>query len=85
MANSLNFLNAIACSITGHQMEISHVVNDRVNELCCKNCGKQMTTNIYGEIVPLNDHYARINRSLNQLARKKRLRTPKPAQTVRAA
>jgi hypothetical protein len=56
-------------------MEISHVVNERVNELCCKNCGKQITNNIYGEIVPLNEHYERINQALAQLARKKRLRT----------
>ncbi|BAO54953.1 hypothetical protein NMS_0944 [Nonlabens marinus S1-08] len=32
-----------------------------------------MTNNIYGEIVPLNDRYERINRSLAQLARKKGL------------
>ncbi len=66
-------LKFLTCSLTGHQMEISHVVNDRVNEMCCKNCGKQMTNSIYGEIVPLNDRYERINRSLAQLARKKRL------------
>lgn len=66
-----NPLKLLSCAITGHQMEISHVVNDRVNELCCKNCGKQMTNNIYGEVVPLNEHYSRINRSLAQLARKK--------------
>lgn len=64
----------IACALTGHQMEISHVVNERVNEMCCKNCGKQITNNIYGEIVPLTDHYSRINSALATLARKKRLR-----------
>lgn len=69
-----NPLKLLSCAIIGHQMEISHVVNDRVNELCCKNCGKQMTNSIYGEVVPLNEHYSRINRSLGQLARKKAVR-----------
>jgi hypothetical protein len=30
----------------------SHVVNDRVNELCCTNAANKMTDNIYGEVVP---------------------------------
>ncbi|WP_194851690.1 hypothetical protein [Nonlabens antarcticus] len=55
-------------------MEISHVVNDRINEMCCKKCGKEMTNNIYGDTVPMNDYYLRINESLSQLARRKRLR-----------
>ena len=71
MSKNTNPLKSITCSIKGHNMVISHVVNDRVNELCCKNCGKQLTNNIYGEIVPLDDIYSRINRSLGQLARKK--------------
>ncbi|GAK74879.1 hypothetical protein JCM19275_2895 [Nonlabens ulvanivorans] len=33
-----------------------------------------MTTNIYGNIVPLNDQYSRINRALNDLAVKKNRR-----------
>jgi|GEM_PF-2274771 len=78
-APSIHPLKYISCALTGHQMEISHVVNDRVNELCCTNCGKQMTNNIYGDIVPLDDHYSRINRALAQLARKKRLRVSRAA------
>ena len=74
-----NPLKRLACSITGHQMEISHVVNDRVNEMCCKKCNKQVTNNIYGETVPLNDLYTRINRSLGQLARKKQRQRPRVA------
>lgn len=79
MARFTNPLKAIGCSIKGHDMEISHVVNERVNELSCKNCGKQITNNIYGEIVPLNDRYLSINKSLSQLARKKRLRATRAA------
>ena len=74
MPQITNPLKSITCALKGHHMEISHVVNDRVNELCCTNCGKQMTNNIYGEVVPLDDHYSRINRALAQLARKKRVR-----------
>ncbi len=74
MKPTANPLKAITCNILGHKMVVSHVVNDRINEYRCCNCGKQMTSTIYGQLVPLNDHYSRINRSLSQLARKKVLR-----------
>lgn len=65
---------AAICSFTGHKLEVTHQVNSRVQELCCTKCGKQMTTNIYGNLVPLTDKYSRINRALNQLAVKKNRR-----------
>ncbi|AZQ43039.1 hypothetical protein [Nonlabens ponticola] len=67
-----NSLKSIACQITGHKLVVSDHVTDRVQELCCKNCGIQMTTNIYGDIVPLNDRYSRINHSLRQIASHKK-------------
>ncbi len=75
MVQKYNPLKSSRCFFKGHDMEISHVVNERINELCFTTCGKQVTNNIYGEIVPLNDIYERINRSLGQLARKRHLRT----------
>ena len=71
MAQLLNLLKTFSCSVNGHQMQVSNVINDRITEKCCSRCGKQITTTIYGEVVPLNDHYARINRSLRQLSVKK--------------
>ncbi|PQJ31581.1 hypothetical protein BST92_06410 [Nonlabens arenilitoris] len=65
---------AAICSFTGHKLQVTHQVNDRIQELCCVKCGKQMTTNIYGNIVPLSDQYSRINRALNDLAVKKNRR-----------
>ncbi len=64
-------LKAACCSIIGHNYRISHVVNTRVYELCCSKCGKQMTNNIYGELVPLNDRYSKINQTLKEMARKR--------------
>lgn len=61
----------IQCLLSGHRMKISDTVNERVNELCCVNCGCQSTETIYGEIVPLTNRYRKINESLKQLARKK--------------
>ncbi|GAK92558.1 hypothetical protein JCM19298_3046 [Nonlabens ulvanivorans] len=65
---------AAICSFTGHNLQVTHQVNDRIQEMCCVKCGKQMTTNIYGNIVPLSDQYSRINRALNDLAIKKNRR-----------
>ncbi|MFT5925446.1 MAG: hypothetical protein ACI9WL_000182 [Rubritalea sp.] len=64
-------LKAAVCSIIGHTYQVSHVVNDRVQELCCSKCGKQITNTIYGEVVPLNDIYSQINHALNDMARKR--------------
>jgi hypothetical protein len=64
-------LKAVCCSILGHNYQISHVVNTRVYELCCSKCEKQMTNNIYGELVPLNDRYSKINQTLKEMARKR--------------
>ncbi|WP_105983556.1 hypothetical protein [Nonlabens agnitus] len=80
-----NPFKRLVCFISGHQMEISHVVNDRVNEWCCTKCNKQVTNNIYGETVPLNDIYERINKSLAQLARKKAGRPARVIQKAKAA
>jgi PHP family Zn ribbon phosphoesterase len=64
-------LRAACCSIIGHNYEVTHVVNERVHELCCSKCGKQITNNIYGKIVPLNERYSKINKALNDMARKR--------------
>jgi hypothetical protein len=64
-------LKAAVCSIIGHTYQVSHVVNDRVQELCCSKCDKQITNTIYGEVVPLNDIYSQINHALNDMARKR--------------
>ncbi|WOI22457.1 hypothetical protein [Nonlabens ulvanivorans] len=75
MSKSFSPIKAAAiCSFTGHKLQVTHQVNDRIQEMCCVKCGKQMTTNIYGNIVPLNDQYSRVNRALNDLAVKKNRR-----------
>ncbi|WP_438961796.1 hypothetical protein [Nonlabens sp.] len=65
---------AAICSITGHTLKVTHQVNSRVQEMCCAKCGKKMTTNIYGNVVPLNDKYTRINIALSKLAVKRNRR-----------
>ena len=66
---------AAICSFTGHDLQVTHQVNSRVQEMCCTKCGKQMTTNIYGKLVPLSAQYTRINKALNDLEIKKNRRT----------
>jgi len=65
---------AAICSFTGHDFQVTHQVNSRVQEMRCTKCGKEMTTNIYGKMVPLSARYSRINKALNDLAIKKNRR-----------
>ncbi len=74
MNSTTRYLKSLTCNVIGHKMKIDQVINDRITEYSCCNCGKKMTTNIYGQLVPFNDHYLRINRSLGQLARKKHVK-----------
>lgn len=71
MRKKYSLFKAARCSITKHNYKVSHVVNERVHEMCCSKCGKQITTTIYGEIVPLNDLHSQINKALNDMARKR--------------
>lgn len=75
MKTTTNALKALSCSLTGHHFVVSHVVNDRVQEYCCTNCKKQVTTDIYGNLQPLSPNYERINKALNDLAVKKNRRS----------
>ncbi|WP_124979211.1 hypothetical protein [Nonlabens xiamenensis] len=72
MNNKFSLIKSVGCSLTGHRFRTSHVVNDRIQEMCCANCGKEVTTNIFGQTVPLSDSYHQINRALNDVARKRR-------------
>lgn len=72
MSKSYSPLKSALCSITGHNFKVSHVVNERIQELCCSKCHKQMTHNIYGKMVPLNERYSQINRDLTEMARKRK-------------
>jgi hypothetical protein len=65
-------LKAIGCFIIGHHYQVSYKVNDHIQEICCSKCHKQMTRTIYGKIVPLNERQALINRTLNDVDRKKK-------------
>lgn len=64
---------SFSCGFTGHDYKISHKINDHVEEYSRCKCGKQMTTTIYGDLVPLTATYSRINKALRQLALKKNL------------
>jgi hypothetical protein len=65
-------LKAIGCTIIGHQYQVSYKVNDHIQEICCSKCRKQMTRNIYGKIVPLNERQAQLNRTLNDVDRRRK-------------
>lgn len=71
MKRSFSLLKSLSCTLTSHNYEVSHVVSDRVKEYNCTHCNKEMTTDIYGNLVPLSDLQERINKVLNDLAIKK--------------
>lgn len=72
MSKKYSPLKSALCAVSGHNFKVSHVVNERVQEMCCSKCHKQITNTIYGKVVPLNDRYSQINRALNDMARKRR-------------
>ncbi len=72
MSKSFSPIKAVGCSITKHKFKTSRIVNERIEELCCSKCGKQMTKTIYGDYVPLNDRYTQINRALTDVAQKRK-------------
>lgn len=75
MKNSYSkFKATVVCNLTGHDLRVSHTVNHKVKEYCCSKCGKQMTKTIYGNLVPLTDTYAQINKALGDLAIKRSIR-----------
>jgi hypothetical protein len=62
----------LSCSVNGHQFKTRSIINERVSEVRCCKCGKEMTTNIYGNLVPLNENYSRINHALSELATRRK-------------
>lgn len=63
------------CSLSQHDFKVSHVVNEHIQEYCCVSCGKQITDDIFGNKQELTDEYLNINKTLNQLAIKKNIRS----------
>ncbi|MEN8816265.1 MAG: hypothetical protein ABF274_05255 [Nonlabens sp.] len=72
MSKNYSPLKSALCSVIGHNFKVYHTINERVQELRCTNCHKQMTRNIYGKVVPLDDRYTQINRAIDDMARKRK-------------
>ncbi|PQJ20102.1 MULTISPECIES: hypothetical protein [Nonlabens] len=65
---------SLLCSITGHKYRVSKEITEHVKEYTCCKCNKKMTSTIYGQLLPLNDQYSRLNRALSSLQQAKVLK-----------
>ncbi|WP_115460613.1 hypothetical protein [Winogradskyella aurantiaca] len=59
------------CAVFGHNFQIKREVTYFVKEYRCKNCGKEMTINGNGEMVPLTTKYKHINSVLHRVHNKR--------------
>jgi len=63
----------IICSLLGHRFKILKIITVHTKEYKCDRCGKEVTTNTLGNIVPLTDKLKTIHQGLESLVvRRKR-------------
>ena len=55
------------CSVIGHQYYVEKHVTNYIKEYKCCRCGKEVTTDSKGNIVPLTEELRQIHESLQNL------------------
>ena len=63
------------CSVFGHNYFLSKKVTYHVREYTCKSCKKQVTTNSNGDLIELTPKYQEINKVLERIYEKRKLRS----------
>ena len=66
------FVPKIYCSVIGHQYKIEKKVTQYIKEYKCSCCGKEMTTNAWGNLVPLTPELKHIHLGLQNVILKRR-------------
>lgn len=59
------------CSIFGHHFAVSKRVTSHINEYSCIHCGKQVTTDVSGNLSQLTPQLREINKTLEYIYQKK--------------
>lgn len=67
MENKTTLLPSLYCKVFGHNYEVSKKVTYHIKEYKCKCCGKELTTNIHGELIDLTPKFREINAVLERI------------------
>lgn len=59
------------CTIFGHDYVVTENITSFVKEYKCKNCQKQVTTDVNGCLIPLTPKFKEINSVLKRIHAKK--------------
>lgn len=62
-----NSIPKMICSVLGHRFKLQKRITTHTKEYKCECCGKEVTTNTNGNIVPLTDELKTIHKGLEQL------------------
>ena len=72
MLNTPLFIPKMYCSVVGHQYRVAKKVTQHIKEYKCSCCGKEITTNAYGKLVPLTPELKFIHLGLQNVVLKRR-------------
>ncbi|WP_088340738.1 hypothetical protein [Robiginitalea sediminis] len=64
------------CTLFGHHFAVSKRVTSHIKEYSCVHCGKQVTTDVSGNLSSLTPELREINKTLEYIYRKKHLSAP---------
>ena len=64
-------MKKIFCSIFGHHYSVSRKVTSHIKEYSCVHCGKQVTTDVSGNLSLLTPQLREINETLERIYRKR--------------
>ncbi len=64
-------MKKIFCSIFGHHYSVSKKVTMHIKEYKCVHCGKQVTTDVSGNLSILTPELQEINQTLEELYQKR--------------
>ncbi|MCM4150166.1 hypothetical protein DHD05_01070 [Arenibacter sp. N53] len=72
-------LSAICCSIFGHHYSVSKKVTLHIKEYQCVHCGKEVTTDVSGNLSVLTPELQDINNTLQDIYQKRHRATQQVA------
>lgn len=65
-------MKKVFCSIFGHHYSVSKKVTQHIKEYECIHCGRQVTTDVDGNLSVLTPELREINKTLERLFNKKK-------------
>ena len=75
-------MNKIHCKVFGHDFRVTRRVTNHVNEYKCKNCKKQYTTSVNGNLTELTSKFKEINDVLERMYKKRAKKNTKVSTSI---